>query len=186
MNMHEHNHDVCPLKKANHLYSFLRKAIHNPKKLLNQYVKEGMTVIDIGCGPGLFSIEMAKLVGKNGKVIAVDLQHGMLDLLLNKIKGTELEKRITLFNCKKESIGVKEKVDFALAFYLVHEVPDQNKFFAEIYDRLNPGSVLMVIEPKKRVSKEEFNQNIVIAKSIGFKVVKKLNILFSYSILLEK
>jgi ubiquinone/menaquinone biosynthesis C-methylase UbiE len=45
---------------------------------------------------GHFTIAMAKMVGISGKVISADLQDGMLQKLGNKIKGTELEERITL------------------------------------------------------------------------------------------
>ncbi|MCX6138897.1 MAG: methyltransferase domain-containing protein, partial [Ignavibacteriales bacterium] len=69
---------VCPVEYANSLDSKIRKWLQNPKKILAPYVQEGMTVLDIGCGPGFFSIEMAKMVGKTGKVISADLQEGML------------------------------------------------------------------------------------------------------------
>ena len=50
-----------------------------------------MKVLDIGCGPGFFSIELAKMVGKGGKIFSVDLQEVMLQKIRNKIQGTELE-----------------------------------------------------------------------------------------------
>ena len=59
-----------------HAYSFdnpLRKLIHKPKRILGAYVKDGMTVMDVGCGMGHFSIGMANLVGEQGKVIASNL-----------------------------------------------------------------------------------------------------------------
>ena len=94
---------VCPVSIAGGLDNRLRRWIQNPRKILGPYVKEGMKVLDIGCGPGFFSIEMARLVGKSGKVIALDLQEGMLRKLSNKIQGTELEKRVTLHKCEKNS-----------------------------------------------------------------------------------
>jgi ubiquinone/menaquinone biosynthesis C-methylase UbiE len=53
-----------------------------------------MTVLDLGCGPGFFSIAMAQMTGASGRVIAVDLQSGMLQKLNAKIQGTELESAI--------------------------------------------------------------------------------------------
>ena len=70
---------VCPWWLC---YSFdnpLRRLIHNPQRILSPYIKQGMTVLDAGCGMGYFSIGMAKMVGDSGKVIAVDLQQKMLD-----------------------------------------------------------------------------------------------------------
>ena len=123
---------VCPVELAHSLDNRIRRWLQDPSKILAPYVKEGMTVLDIGCGPGFFSVEMAKLVGKRGKVISADLQEGMLQKLGNKVKGTALEERIKLVKCEKDSINVSEKVDFVLAFYMVHEVPDKNSLFKQL------------------------------------------------------
>ena len=78
---------VCPVELAGSLDNKIRRWLQDPRKILAPYVKEGMTALDIGCGPGFFSIEMAKMVGRNGKVISADLQEGMLKKLGKKIKG---------------------------------------------------------------------------------------------------
>ena len=70
---------VCSVESAGALDIQLRKLIQNPGKILKPFIKEGMTVMDLGCGPGFFTIEMARMVGKNGNVTAVDLQEGMLN-----------------------------------------------------------------------------------------------------------
>ena len=54
--------------------------------MLAPYVKEGMIVIDIGCGMAFFSIGMARLVGEQGLVISVDLQQKMLEVLERRAK----------------------------------------------------------------------------------------------------
>ncbi len=60
------------------------------------------------------------MVGKSGRVIAADMQEGMLQKVKEKITGTELEERILLHKCGKDNIGVSEAVDFVLLFYMVH------------------------------------------------------------------
>jgi ubiquinone/menaquinone biosynthesis C-methylase UbiE len=107
---------VCPVGIAGHLDNRFRRWIQNPEKILGSYIKEGIIVLDLGCGPGFFSIDMAKMVGQSGRVIAADLQEGMLQKLRKKIHGTELEKRITLHKCDKNRIGLSEHVDFVLFF----------------------------------------------------------------------
>jgi len=118
---------ICPVEKAGGLDNFVRKLLQNPQKILKPYINEGMTVLDLGCGPGFFSIEIAKRLIDSGKVIAADLQEGMLDKVRQKIKGTELEQKIIPHKCQEESIDLTEKVDFVLAFYMIHEVPNQDK-----------------------------------------------------------
>jgi ubiquinone/menaquinone biosynthesis C-methylase UbiE len=69
---------VCPTAIAGYLDNRFRRWFQNPRKILGPYIKEGMTVLDLGCGPGFFSIDIAQMVGKSGRVIASDLQVGML------------------------------------------------------------------------------------------------------------
>ncbi|MDD5774075.1 MAG: methyltransferase domain-containing protein, partial [bacterium] len=94
--MNNEKNPVFPAERSGTLDNKLRRWMQDPKKILSPYVKEGMTVLDIGCGPGFFSIDIARMVGKSGRVIASDLQEEMLQKLRDKIQGTELEERITL------------------------------------------------------------------------------------------
>jgi ubiquinone/menaquinone biosynthesis C-methylase UbiE len=110
---------------------------------------------------------MAQMVGENGKVIAADLQAGMLKKLKNKIKGSELEERITLHQCQEDKIGIQEEVDFILAFYMVHEAPHQDKFFNDIKSILKTGGQMLIVEPPLHVSWETFSQSLKNAKSAG-------------------
>jgi ubiquinone/menaquinone biosynthesis C-methylase UbiE len=92
-------HRVCSVERAGSLDNRIRRWIQDPQKILRPYIEEGMTVLDLGCGPGHFSIALAQMVGKSGRVIAADLQEEMLQKLRDKIQGTELEERITLHKC---------------------------------------------------------------------------------------
>ena len=107
---------VCPVELSGGLDNVVRRWLQNPSKLLRPYVVRGMTALDFGCGPGFFTMEMAKMVGKSGRVIACDLQDGMLQKLRGKITGSELEGIITLHKCPADRIGVTDPVDFVLIF----------------------------------------------------------------------
>ncbi len=102
----EKDNKICPVERAGGLDNSIRKLLQNPQKILKPYINEGMTVLDLGCGPGFFSVEIAKLINDSGKVIAADLQEGMLEKVRQKIKGTALEPRITLHKCQEESIDL--------------------------------------------------------------------------------
>jgi ubiquinone/menaquinone biosynthesis C-methylase UbiE len=184
--MAEKKQFVCPVGAAWGLDNIFRKIFHNPKRILGKHIKEGMTVLDIGCGPGFFTLEIAKMVGNSGKVIAADLQDGMLDRLKKKIHGTDIEKRIRLHKCKKDKIGVIQKIDFVLAFYMVHEVPNHKKMFKEIYSILKQNGKFLIIEPKFHVSEKEFDETIKSAAEAGFKPVKTDKIPLSRAMLLRK
>jgi len=176
---------VCPVELAGSLDNKIRRWLQNPQKILKPYIKEGMTALDIGCGPGFFTIDIARLVGITGKVIAADMQDGMLQKVDQKIRGSELEKIITLHKCGQDKIGLSEKVDFILTFYMVHEVPGKESFFKELKSILNDNGQYLLVEPKFfHVSKKAFEETLSIAENIGFRVIKKPEIFGSWTALL--
>jgi len=81
-----------PLEKASALESRLRLLLQNPRRILKRYIHSGMTVLDLGCGTGYFTLEIAKLLEKKGKVIAADVQKGMLEVLIHKLGNSEVDK----------------------------------------------------------------------------------------------
>jgi len=175
---------ICPVERAGGLDNSVRRLFQNPKKILSELIKEDMHVLDIGCGPGYFTVEIAKMLKGSGKVIAADLQEGMLAMLWNKIKGTELEKRIVLHKCENNKIGVTDKVDFALAFYMVHEVPDQKRLFDELRSIVKLNGKLYIIEPKFHVTRKKFNDMIGLLEDSGFKIIDRPKVFFSRAVLI--
>jgi ubiquinone/menaquinone biosynthesis C-methylase UbiE len=180
------NTQVCPVALSGSLDNRIRRWLQNPRKILSPYVKEGMTVLDMGCGPGFFTIEMAMMVGKSGRVIAADMQEGMLRKVKEKIAGTELEKRVLLHKCEEDKIGVTLPVDFVLLFYMVHEVPDKQHFFKEIHLILKPDGKVLIVEPPIHVSKSAFDETVSIAGDAGFTVVERPKVFFSRGVVLKK
>lgn len=177
---------VCAVKKASHLGGRIRRWLQNPEKILTECVKEGMTVLDLGSGPGFFAVQAAKMVGKSGKVIAADLQEGMLEILKEKIEGKEIEDRIVLHKCEKDRIGIVEKVDCALAFYVVHEVPDEESLLKELRSILRPDGTLYMIEPKLHVSRKAFEETVSKAGKIGFKPLERPRVFLSRAMVFRR
>ena len=177
---------VCPVERAGGLDTRIRRWLQNPEKILRPYLHEGMTALDVGCGPGFFSLDMATMVGPTGRVIASDLQEGMLQMVHDKIKGTDLEDRITLHTCGQDSLGVTEPVDFALLFYVVHEIPEKNGLFTELARLLKPGGQILVVEPPFHVSKSAFTEMIRTARAAGLVSTEAAKIRFSKTVALKK
>ncbi len=162
--------------------------MQDPEEIVRPYVKEGMSVLDIGCGMGFFSLPLAKLVGETGKVVCVDLQEKMIKGLIRRALKAGLSDRIDARICRKDSLGVSDiagKIDFALAFALVHEVTDKERLFAEIYSTMKQTGELLVAEPQGHVSKPDFEKTVSIAQSAGFEVLCDLNIQRSRAVLLR-
>jgi ubiquinone/menaquinone biosynthesis C-methylase UbiE len=181
----EKRHSVCPVERAGLLDGMLRRLFHNPKKILDPYVAEGMTVLDLGCGPGFFTMEMARRVGKTGKVIAADLQEGMLEIVKKKMTKAGLGDVVHLHQCPDGGVGVEEACDFVLLFYMLHEVPDTDALLREIRTILNPGGKVLVVEPKFHVSRDGFRAAIAEMERAGFVVRDEPAIRFSRSVLIQ-
>ncbi|MFC1515376.1 class I SAM-dependent methyltransferase [Thermodesulfobacteriota bacterium] len=162
---------VCPPWIGYLLINPLRKLLENPNKILGSFVQEGMTVLEPGCGMGFFTLPLARMVGPTGRVVAVDIQSKMLSVLERRARKAGLMDRIELRHVDGDGMGVEDlsdKVDFTAALHLVHEVPDQMRFYTEVWEALKPGGKLLVVEPKGHVSQEKFEQSVSLAEKAGF------------------
>ncbi|MHB1038149.1 MAG: class I SAM-dependent methyltransferase [Pirellulales bacterium] len=177
---------VCPWWGGYFIDNPIRHLLHNPDKIVGPYVRAGMTVIDVGCGMGLFSIAMAKLVGDQGRVIAVDLQRKMLDVLGKRAERAGVADRIQRHKCDQDRLGVDAQADFALAFMMVHEVPDQRRLLGEIMACLKPGGKLLVAEPKIHVPGKAFGQTVALATEVGLRTFEEPMVRWCRAVVLEK
>jgi ubiquinone/menaquinone biosynthesis C-methylase UbiE len=184
--MTDRKNRVCPVEKAGSLDTKIRRWFQNPRKILEPYISQGMTVMDFGCGPGFFTIDMAEMVGQNGRVFAVDLQDGMLEKLKGKIQGTEIEDIIILHKSELETIVLQEKIDFALAFYVLHELPSMDIFFQEVASILKPDGRVLIVEPPFHVSKSEFELTLNKAKNAGLIPSPGPNLILNKTVVLTK
>jgi ubiquinone/menaquinone biosynthesis C-methylase UbiE len=164
----------------------VRRFLQDPEKIVRGYIRPGMTVIDIGCGPGNFTRAMAAMVKKSGKVIALDVQAEMLHYAEEKCRQDGSGARITWHQCLPDSLGIEAAADFALSFYMVHEVPDQDRLFREVFTLLKPGGTWLVVEPMFHVSEEMFSRTLASAARAGFRVASRPKVALSRSVLLEK
>ncbi len=184
--MEKDNNRVCPVWMAYTFDNPLRKLIHNPKKMFKEYVKEEMTVTDIGCGLGFFSIGLARMVGKKGKVYSVNLQKGMLDRLMKRAGKANVADIIKTHQCSADKIGIENKLDFALAFWMIHETPNPEICLKQIYDLLKPDGILFLSEPKHHISKKYFEKMVNSVQKIGFQIISKPKIIMSRTVVLSK
>jgi len=180
---------VCPFWVGYLLVTPLRRLYQNPDKILGPYIKAGMMDLDVGCAMGFFTLPLARMVGPEGKVLCVDVQVKMLRALHKRALKTGVADRIVTRLGNRTSLGLNDfdqRIDFALAFAVVHEVPDIFTFFGEISKVMKSGSRCLVAEPKGRVSAGEFEATLSIAKDQGFKIVDRPRVSRSRAALLEK
>ncbi len=157
---------ICPWYLGYILASPLRQLYQNPEKLLSPYLKQGMKVLEVGPGMGFFSLPMARIVGESGRIFCIDLQEKMLQNLRRRTMKANLLGRIEMRLCIGSSLQIDDlacSIDFVLAFAVVHEVPDREILFKEIYNSLKKNGLLLISEPKGHVTKEEFEKTFVFA-----------------------
>ncbi|MHC4666290.1 MAG: SAM-dependent methyltransferase [Planctomycetota bacterium] len=150
---------------------WFRRIHQKPGRFLPELVREGMTAADIGCGLGLYTVEMAKLVGATGRVLAVDFQPEMLKFAERKAKKAAVAERVRFIQCRQDDLLVSEPADFVLTMYVAHEVPDRGRFFGQIRAMLKPGGRYLLAEPKFHVRRERFERILGDAESAGLKKV---------------
>jgi ubiquinone/menaquinone biosynthesis C-methylase UbiE len=125
---------------------------------------------------GFFTLDLARMVGSPGHVVVVDVERRMLEALRRRLRRAGLEARVEARLAPADRLDVDDlsgRVDFALAYYVVHEIENKESFFAEVRRALAPGGRLLVVEPPLHVSRAAFEVSLDAARRAGFREVER-------------
>ncbi|MGA3096075.1 MAG: methyltransferase domain-containing protein [Bryobacteraceae bacterium] len=184
-----HSPHVCPWWLGYLLASPLRRIVNPPAKVLAAHVRRGMTVLEPGPGMGFFTLELARLAGPSGRVIAVDIQSRMLDGLRRRAAKAGVLERLDARLAAPDSLGIADlagRVDFTLAFAMVHELPAAAPFFREVAGASKPGARLLFVEPAGHVTASRFDEELQAARDAGFTLVESPSVRRCHAALLER
>jgi len=184
-----HPHRVCPWWLGYLLASPVRRIFYQPARILAPHVRQGMTVLEPGPGMGFFTLELARLVGGSGRVIAVDIQSRMLDGLRRRAAKAGVLDRLETRLAAPDSLGLADLagvVDFTLAFAVVHELPAAAGFFREVARASKPGARLLLAEPMGHVTVALFDAELQAAREAGFTRLEPPALRRSRTALLER
>lgn len=150
--------------------------------LSNLEVKKGMEIADFGCGAGYFTILLAKLVGKEGTVYAIDVLEGALDSVRGKAKFSSLLNIETIRGNLEKEKGSSLKdasSDMVMLANVLFQSRDKPAILKEARRVLKKNGKIVVIEWKEeapfgpevryRIGKEALKQ---MAKEAGFVLEK--------------
>lgn len=182
-------HRVCPWWLGYWLICPARLFWQNPHEILAPHIHAGMTVLEPGPGMGHFTLELARLVGQSGRVIAVDVQSKMIDRLKRRAANAGLLDRLDARVAPAESMGIADlrgSVDFTLAFAIVHEFPDAGRFFVEVATASKAGASVLLAEPSGHVKAAAFDTELEAAAASGLRLIDRLSIRRSQTALLKK
>ena len=109
-------------------------------------VARGSTVADLGAGSGYFTVRLAKAVGASGKVYAVDIQQGMLDLLQRAVAKEKLTNVTPVLGAEDDPRLPEGAVDLVLMVDVYHELQSPQTTLAHLMRALKPGGRLVLLE----------------------------------------
>lgn len=180
-------HHVCPASMAKKLDSPMRRWLTGSRRMAKRYLREGMVVLDVGCGPAPMLLDIARVVGRTGRIICADIQEEMLVHVRRKVEQARLQEQVQVHHCEPNCLGLPaESVDFTIAFWMVHEAPDADQLLTQIVDSLRPGGQFLFIEPLFHVRKQDFEHAIQLANSRKLVEIERPRVCMSRAALLQK
>ncbi len=143
-------HFPAPAFMGRLLDSDLRRAVQPPSTIIARSgIRKGMKVLEVGCGSGAYTTYVARAVGPEGTVYALDIQPGMLEQLKKKLARPENAdiRNVRPVEASAYDIPLEDgSLDLAYTIAVLQEIPDRAKALAEIRRVLKPGGIMAVTE----------------------------------------
>jgi ubiquinone/menaquinone biosynthesis C-methylase UbiE len=151
--------------------------------LSNLGVKRGMTICDMGCGNGYYSLQLAELTGEKGLVVGVDVQPEMLSYLRDRMESKGIDNIIPILGSYHNPRLPENMIDMILLVDVYHEFSHPEEMLAAMRKSLKPDGVLVFLEyrledpdvPIKRLHKMSKKQVDKELTANGFKLVRSFD-----------
>jgi len=171
----------------------INKERQPPEKVMDAIgLKAGMTIGEIGCGRGRYTVHLAKRVGNNGKVYASDIDNKALDYLRERCKLNNIKNIKIILGKEDDALLPENKLDMAVMVWVYHMIPNPVPLLKNLKKSLKPGATLVILDPPdSEINTEMKEMGIKMdpkyptiksriehgAKQAGFKMVKVLTFL---------
>lgn len=166
-----------------------RDEFQKPAEVLKSLdLKPGLRVADVGCGTGYFTIPVAKAVGEDGSVLAIDISPQMLAYLEKRVKAEQLTnvvlKKVEADDPELPAGGI----DLILMVDTIHYIKEKAAYAETLKKGLAPGGRLIIIDyipkpmserpwgpaPQQQISREDLGAELAKA---GFREVRSFDYL---------
>jgi len=135
--------DSVHFKLMSLVHETLYGLFKDPHKALNAAgIKPGQKVLEVGCGPGFFTIPAARMVGPKGSICALDMSPSAIERVQQKIERAGATNVETLLSDAARTGLPDESFDLIFLFGLDHAKGDMRGIMAEMHRLLKPGGVL--------------------------------------------
>lgn len=172
------------------LDSNYRRRIQPPDKIIQRSgIKQGMQVLEVGCGSGAFTTFVARAVGERGKVYALDIEPKMLKQLEKKLSKLENQdiKNIKLIQSSAYELPFEENsLDLVYMITVLQEIPDRNRALQQARRVLKPGGTLAVTELFPDPDYPWKSTTIKLGKQAGFVLDEVSGSFFNYTVRFQK
>jgi 2-polyprenyl-3-methyl-5-hydroxy-6-metoxy-1,4-benzoquinol methylase len=146
-------------------------------------VKRGMTICDMGCGNGFYTLPMAKMVGTDGHVYGVDIQPEMLKMLNDRGDREGVRNFTPILGAFHDPRLPKSKIDLILCVDVYHEFSYPEPMLRGMRESLAPGGTVVLVEyrgedpqvpikPEHKMTKPQIMKEL---NANGFKLVKQFD-----------
>jgi ubiquinone/menaquinone biosynthesis C-methylase UbiE len=144
-------------------------------------VREGSVACDLGVGPGVFALRLARAVGPRGRVHAVDVDARMIEILRERLRGAGIANVNPVLAPEGDAALPPERCDLILSVNTFHHFPDGAATLRRLAASLTPGGVLAIVDfhdgdlpvgppPDERVSRTAF---LEAARAAGLEVARE-------------
>lgn len=155
----------------------IQKRFLSPKDVIADLnIQKGEAVIDFGSGSGFWAVEIAKKIGKEGVVYAIDPREENLTVLSNRLKQARLS-NVQLYKAPyvSQNMPIKEKADLVIFANVLSFNPNWKSLLTTVKKNTNPGARLLIIDWENEKMMGSFKRNdswkeeiILAAKEAGF------------------
>jgi len=164
---------VFPYQWAFTLLLPLRNFILSPNELINRLgIKQNATVMELGPGPGYFSLPLAKYL-KDGNLILADIQQEMIDYARRRLQKRKIH-NVSYYLCNGMSFDFEsESIDAIYMITVIGEVENKDDYFKEFYRMLKPDGILSITELAGDPDKMSAEEIIELAGEYQFRLLKQ-------------
>jgi len=161
---------------------YMKRVLGSEETVKRARIEAGHHVLDLGCGSGRISIPASKIVGSEGRVLAIDLQKGMISKLNQKLETegiTNIETRIADLDLPELT---EDSFDRIIMVMLIGELKNPDSLFQKLRSILNPQGLVSVSEIFPDPHFQNRDRIISVAKKNNLEVVESFGSFLAFTL----
>jgi predicted methyltransferase len=146
--------DVAPIVGDTFSTEDARDRVGEAEDVMNfAQVKPGMSVADVGAGEGYYTVRLAPLVGRKGRVLAEDIVPEVRDSLSDRVQHENLDNVAVKLGTPDDPMLPAQSFDRVFLVHMYHEVQSPYAFLWHLRDGVKPGGLVIVVDSNRPVKR---------------------------------